>query len=222
MKYCIHISFWPALLAAIALFSACSRTEKAFYPDGKPKYIYTKNVKGNINGEATWWFPNGHMQLKADYADGVIHGRLIRYYENGKPQTEDHYENGKLNGVSKEFNVYGKVVVERTYRNDTLHGPSRQYDESGQVIIEGQYEKGHYEGKWLYRDRLGRLTGEGEFHQGRGVVRSWDVYGKPSGMAEYLDNLQHGTELWYDGEGRVVKKRLWDFGDIVADSSFSY
>lgn len=222
MKKSTLIKYWLLLLIGATLMISCQRTEKAFHPNGQQKYLYTKTARGNMHGEATWWYPNGNLQLKAEYIDGVIHGKLTRYYENGKPQTEDHYDHGKLQGISREMNVYGKVIVEKTYQNDTLHGISRQYDENGQVVVEGYYEHGYFEGKWLYRDRLGHLTGEGNFSKGTGVVKSWDVYGKPSGMAEYVDNLQHGTELWYDNEGRVVRKRIFDFGDMVSDSAFSY
>lgn len=209
---------WPMALALLFIIYSCQKNEKAFYPDGTPKYTISKNAKGKMEGESVWYYPDGKIQLKANYLDGVIHGKLIRYFENGAVHTEDEYENGRLNGLSKEWRNNGKIYVEMTYRNDTLNGISRQYDENEKVIIEGNYKNGLFEGKWLYRDRLGNLIGEADFKQGAGIKKSWDSHGALLGYTEYVDNLRHGKEVRYDYKEQVQRIRYYEYGEVVSDS----
>jgi len=207
--------FLVLILGSIILLVSCRRTEKAYYPDGQIRYSLPKNARGQLDGQAQFWFPNGKLEMTAEYKEGILHGRLVRFQMNGNPQSEDHYENGMLNGVSREFYLNGAVRTEVTYRNDTLHGKSRQYADAGQVVIEGQYENGYFEGYWLYRDRYGNVTGDANFFQGTGVKRAWNHEGKIVGTTEYMDNLRHGKEVWYDNEGNIDRIVYYDFGDPV-------
>ncbi|MBW6461381.1 MAG: toxin-antitoxin system YwqK family antitoxin [Bacteroidales bacterium] len=203
------------LLGLIFVLASCRKTETAYYSNGQIKHSLPKNARGKLDGQAQFWFPNGTPELTAEYKDGILHGRLIRFHGNGNPQSEDQYENGMLNGVSREFYLNGAVRIEMTYRNDTLHGVSRQYDDAGQVVIEGHYENGYFEGYWLYRDRYGNVTGDANFVRGTGVKRAWNYEGKTAGTTEYMDNLRHGKEVWYDNEGNISRIVYYDSGDPV-------
>lgn len=200
-------------------FTACQKVERAHYGNGQIKYELPKNRKGELHGLARWWYPDGKLQLTADYTNGVLNGTMVRYAANGNVETEDQYLDGKLNGLSREMNPQGKIFLEKTYRNDTLHGPSRQYNEAGTVVIQGDYVHGYIDGHWLYFDRFGEVSGEGDFIMGKGIVKSYSRSGKLAAYCEYEDNLKHGREYYYDLEGNIVRSRIYDYGEMVSDSA---
>ena len=94
----------------LILFVSCLKTEKAYYSDGRPKFIIPKDSQGRIDGEAKWWHENGSLMLTAEYKNGQLNGKLNRYFDNGNKQTEDYYLQGKLNGMSQEMDLSGKVM----------------------------------------------------------------------------------------------------------------
>lgn len=204
------------LIFISGVFTSCQKTEKSYYPNGKIKYILPENEAGQVHGVAKFWYDNGNLQLTGEYKDGVLDGKLCRYRENGIIETEDIYQNGKLHGLCREFHYNGNVLSEMPYVNDTLHGLSRQFDDVGQIMIEGYYEHGYFEGKWNYHDRIGNLIGEADFKKGMGVKKSYDTDGKLTGITEYMDNLKHGREIWYNKSGKEISIRYFEHGDRVA------
>jgi antitoxin component YwqK of YwqJK toxin-antitoxin module len=205
------------ILLPIILFVSCQKTDKAYYPHGQVKFILPKDSRGQINGEAKWWYENGSMMLTAEYKNGELNGKLTRFYENGNKQTEDNYLKGRLNGISKEMDMSGKLMSEMTYINDILNGPSRKLNELGQILEEGSYKNGYYEGEWKYYDRFGKLIGTANFSHGNGIKKSWNANGKIAMTAEYHDNLIHGSETWFDESGQKIRVRTYISGEIVSE-----
>ena len=209
------------LVSFLVLLESCQKNEKAYFGDGKIKYIIPKDWNNRIDGQAKWWYENGVMQISADYKKGELHGKVIRYYENGMKQSEASYLDNMLNGISLDYNANGRVIVEKTYRNDTLNGICRQYDDQGQKIVEGSYKDGFFEGRWLYYSNRGILIGEANFTRGSGSKVTWNEEGKIIGRASYLENLRNGEEVWYGDEDQITRIRTFKSGELVADSVIS-
>jgi antitoxin component YwqK of YwqJK toxin-antitoxin module len=199
----------------VTLLPFCNRPEKSFYPNGQLKFELHKNEQGKLDGVAKFWYDNGKPQLTAEYANGVLNGKLLRYREDGTRLSEDLYKDGKLNGICRQFHYNDNVQSEMPYVNDTLHGHCRHYDDVGMVMIEGIYEHGYYEGTWKWYNRSGQLIGKADFRRGTGLKINYDGSGNENGSAEYMDNLQHGKEVWVSASGKSTRIRYFDHGDPV-------
>ncbi|MCU0370901.1 MAG: toxin-antitoxin system YwqK family antitoxin [Bacteroidales bacterium] len=216
-RYVFHLA--GIMVPLVLILNMCSlsvREDKSYYPNGKIKFRLPKNESGQLHGLARFWYENGNLELTGEYENGVLNGKLSRYRENGIIESEDIYVDGKLNGMCRTFHYNGNVLSEMPYVNDTLHGMSRQFDDVGQIMIEGNYERGYFEGKWIYHDRLGNINGEAEFKQGTGLKKSYDPEGNLTGTVEYMDNLMHGREIWYNKEGKQITTRYYDQGSRVS------
>jgi antitoxin component YwqK of YwqJK toxin-antitoxin module len=196
-------------------FISCNRPEKSYYSNGQLKFELDKNEQGKLEGVARFWYESGKPQLTAEYVNGVLNGKLIRYREDGTRLSEDIYVAGKLNGMCRTFHYNDNVQSELPYVNDTLHGYCRHFDDVGMVMIEGKYEHSYYEGIWKWYNRSGQLTGKADFRHGTGLKISYDGEGNENGSAEYMDNLQHGKEVWVSASGKSTRIRYFDHGDVV-------
>jgi antitoxin component YwqK of YwqJK toxin-antitoxin module len=222
MKMKLKTVFATFLLVMPVLMSSCQRTETANYPDGTKKFELNKNHRGELNGPASWWYPNGKLMLTADYADGVINGLLVRYHENGNKQYEDQYVSGEQEGFSREYNANGKLIAEYTYTGGKKNGLCRIYNEGGGLLEEGNYRDDLWDGTWQYYDRFGKVTGIGEYVSGKGVRKQFSFSGTLAAYTEYENNVRHGREVYYDEQERPIRERVYDAGEMVFDKPIVY
>jgi protein TonB len=84
----------------------------AYYPSGvlKARRGYSSLKDGILDGKSQSWYPNGQIQIDANYKNGKKDGTLLTYWETGKPKRVDAYEADKLLS-GKCFNSDGKQTV---------------------------------------------------------------------------------------------------------------
>ena len=44
----------------------------------------------------TWWYENGHLELKGNWIDGIQDGLHREWYENGQLTIETFYDYGEI------------------------------------------------------------------------------------------------------------------------------
>ena len=177
-----------SLILISVLLASCGKQEKSFYPDGSPRYALKYDSKGRLHGTSTWWYPNGRMELQADYHHGSLHGRLLRWISAGHKVNEDEYVHGVLDGQSLEWDYSGQIIREQNYRKGKLHGPSTKWYGSGQLLEQGQYHHGLLHGHWLYWDVGGNLIARGEYENGQGYQRVFTPNGTEVGSYRFENN----------------------------------
>lgn len=62
-----------------------------FYPDGQALVIVSLNTRGQFHGEATRFYPDGTLQSKGRYQDGLYAGSWEYYDEKGKLTRKEEY-----------------------------------------------------------------------------------------------------------------------------------
>ena len=137
-----------------------------YYEDGQ-KFCQGEYENGVINGEWTYWHPNGQVckviqykkgkpdgaieVFRADgtldglqsYSNGVRDGEWISYYEDGKtPKIKLTIIDGKLDGERTTYFPNGKPKQETHFAGGVLDGTVTEYNEAGKKVGEATFEKG--------------------------------------------------------------------------------
>lgn len=135
--------------------------------DALNKYIQFKGTykNGLANGIATWYFPNGKIEVsgnyinderdgiwswydekgtllrKIEYLFGLENGASAIYYENGILKEEFNYSKGEIQGLYKEFHINGKIAAEINFLDGKRHGKATYYDLFGNIIMYRYYDQ---------------------------------------------------------------------------------
>lgn len=107
---------------------------------GRPtmQMMYVNNV---VEGESTFFFPNGKPQMVMTYKGGELHGPFLQYHGNQKIAMKAMYENGLQQGKCLSYSDEGALIQEMSYKDGFLHGPMIMYYQ-GEVVSQMFYEEG--------------------------------------------------------------------------------
>jgi antitoxin component YwqK of YwqJK toxin-antitoxin module len=212
-KFAISIFF----LSGFILFS-CTKTEKTFWENGKPKSVLSKKGK-HYDGKSTWYYSDGIKQHECNYVNDTLQGNSTRWYNNGRISSVDNYKDNQRHGKSLGYDYEGKLISEANYILDTLDGTFKEYYSTGQTKVEGTFRKGRFDGKWLYYHQDGTIAGIGEYVNGTGKQRAWCPNGKLKRIVQYQDNEKHGNEIWYDPEGKIEKTLIYEHDQLINEGT---
>jgi hypothetical protein len=93
--------------AGLLLCVSCSdpqpvRIEKQYYPSGAVRVAAA--MKGNVlHGPTSWYYPNGTLQSRSQWVNGVRTGQAVRFDSVGRPVVRDTYD------------PVGRLMFSRTY-----------------------------------------------------------------------------------------------------------
>lgn len=70
----------------------------------------TERLTNNArNGRVFFYFPNGNIQVEANFVDGQEDGPYIVYHDNGIPFYQGSYEQGKRTGIWEFYDKEGNL-----------------------------------------------------------------------------------------------------------------
>ena len=78
--------------------------------------------------------------------------------------------------------------------------------------IKGNYDHGLFSGRWLYYNQSGEIIGTGNYVKGNGLQKAWYPNGSIMREIEYINNLKHGYEKWYDIDGNLESVTFYEEG----------
>jgi hypothetical protein len=122
----ILIILFPILLICIS----CKQTEIEYYEDGSVKLEYTLK-EGKIDGELTYFSPEGAILKKLRYSEGQLNGDCYHFYENGDIKVIERYSNGALEGLTEWFYQNGSFESKHLFSQGQLNGESVWFYENG-------------------------------------------------------------------------------------------
>lgn len=192
--------------------------------DVKKEYWENGNIKSELryegeklNGVCTWYLPNGKPQMEVCYRDNQMNGLLRRWHENGNLMEECWYRDGVQDSVSKVYSLHGTLVCQSYYRDGKLDGAFKRWYENGQLFQDGQYAEDMMDGSWWIFYPDGALAATASFDKGAGVQTSYEQSGYKCLVTNYLDNVKHGKETYYNPDGRVTRVAYYEYGEWVRD-----
>ena len=79
-----------------------------FYSKGvnDPSKFYKKEL----------YYPDGQLQSRGGFIDGVKHGLWEQWHENGNKSMEEHYKMGERKGLYKSYFPNGELLEEEEFK----------------------------------------------------------------------------------------------------------
>ena len=152
----------------VVLFSACNKSNKAYYKNGSIKSEYYI-VNDQIEGVYKEYYESGELKFVVNYKNGVLNGEKKSFYKDGKIKSIENFTENQLNGDCRYFSIFGRIdsiknyfmvnpqiykadddesffkLVRNVFDNNTLHKKSQlnsvlRVDKDGNVEI----KRSHY------------------------------------------------------------------------------
>lgn len=206
-------------LAFVLVMVSCDNSvevRKDYWENGNLK-SELRYEDGELNGLSVWYMANGKPQLEVTYSHNKMDGLSRRWYENGNIMEETWYKEGVQDSVFRAYSLKGLLVEEGYYVDGKLNGDYRRWYENGQVFQEGQYVDDMMDGVWFVFYADGSLAAKADFDKGTGTQTGYEQSGYKCLVTNYVDNVKHGREVYYNPDGRVTRVAVYEYGEWVGD-----
>lgn len=115
------------------------------YPDGQPHLVWHAGTGDDgrylLDGDETWFYPDGTKQYQASYARGVRTGAETLYRPDGSIEwTWDHRPDGA--SVWTHYWPNGQQKSQSEWKNFHADGPATRWNAEGQAIEEVVFDGG--------------------------------------------------------------------------------
>lgn len=137
-----------------------------YHPNGALQ-IKGKYVNGLQEGEWKWYRESGKVLYIENFVNGKQNGDYIFYFENGQIRTFGQYQNGKMEGIWKEWNIDGKQISVLVRNNGAANGEYISWYDNGNMQSKGVFKVGKEDGKWEYWNEDGSLKRVVTFANGK-------------------------------------------------------
>ena len=113
------------------------------------------------DGYFEWYYANGILRSKGNYAKGKQIGEYLWYDTDGNLKKKENHKNGKLDGTCayEEYYPNGKLLVKTAFAGGLQNGWTVYYQEDGTKHSEGNLKNGNRDGEWKYYDENGNIEG---------------------------------------------------------------
>jgi antitoxin component YwqK of YwqJK toxin-antitoxin module len=168
----------------------------------------------NGNGVLNTYYPNGKIQSKTDFVNGMPNGKSKFFFESGKEQGYVTMVDGQKNGELLFFHENGQIARKALFKNDIII--EKKYNQKGKIISETYFKEN------LTKEDIELISG-GIFQAVAGAI---DPLGLGKGIMNgpnktYYDNGQLESEQYYlDGLQDSVFREYYDNGVIKTDIFF--
>lgn len=213
-KFC-----WLLVLVVLLVLSSCNKdVRKSYWDNGKLKSEL--RYKGDkLNGESVWYTSDGKVMSRACYENDTLEGCYQWYYQNGVLEIECWYKHGLRDSICRSYSVKGNLASEDYYEKGKLNGESKKWYDNGQIFQEGQYIDGMMDGSWFIFYPSGALAGKAEYKMGTGRQICYEESGYKCLEVNYVGNLKHGKETYYNPDGRITKIVEYEKGKVVLEDN---
>jgi len=149
--------------------------------------------KGNLQGPALYFHPNGKLSKSIPYEKNVIDGKILYYDFNGMLIGETPYIRGEKHGLALFKGDSATPPYSEEYRDDLLI-EATYHDFSGNVIAKVEKEYGR---KAIFDN--GKLAYIQEYKKGypEGEVQKFDEKGCLESIYHIKNGVKHGEEWVY-------------------------
>lgn len=193
----------------------------AYYPSGQKKHEITYTL-GHPKGKASFYFENGSIREKGYWDVDHWQGSYQLYHATGQIAYDWNYnEEGKRTGVQKYYHENGTLKYQGEWNNGKTTGALKVYNEEGQLISERVYADGKFN-KSVAHDPTKSLPpkkttpSERSVFKGTGMHTVYHLSGKPERKGFFVKGkLFNGEHLLYDQDGNLIKKVVYENGQIV-------
>jgi hypothetical protein len=98
--------------------------------------------RSGFDGDVIMNYPEGGIELEANYEGGVKHGEWKKYHANGQIFEQGAFVGGEKNGLWVTFYPSGQKLEEGEYENGDAIGIHRAWLADGTQIVERDWSRG--------------------------------------------------------------------------------
>jgi antitoxin component YwqK of YwqJK toxin-antitoxin module len=180
--------------------------------------INVKDLDTSVNGNLLITHPTKRSrQIKYTVVDNKVDGTVIVQTKNGKKVLSYDMVKGVYSGKIKVYNLRERATIIQTTRNDSLISEYANYVRSdGSTYKEwnwNRYEDKHVD--LLDKTYLGIVTNFwtsiGSLGRINGTIKKYYKNGQLKEIRNYVNSQKDGVWLWYNKDGSVKKKRIFNF-----------
>jgi MORN repeat variant len=157
-----------------------------FYENDTKQMEGSYNDKGSRDGTFLFYYPNGKLEARGNFNNGVMAGSWSFYHPNGKIKLKTYNkENDPLFTVMEAGDSTGKLTVKNG--TGTFEFTLIDLDEEWPYIVAGQMDHGQRSGTWKYFAgvmRTDRPAYEEVYEKGK--LKTRNLYSK--NVTERLEN----------------------------------
>ena len=178
-------------LLCILIIVSCSKEIDVSRLVERNGLSYEVNNEKPFTGITLSYHPNGQIESRIEYKNGLKDGLSEIIKENGQILKLANYEENLLHGLTEEFHGNGQLKVKAIFKNGFIDG-----------LVEHFYQDGALELRENYKD--GKKNGLVEFYYKDGTPKSIENYkdGQYDGLVEhfYQDGALELRENYKDGQ----------------------
>ncbi len=144
--------------------------KQIFYPETKKLYAEGAVLNKKVYGLWRIYYENGSIMTTMNYNEkGELDGDATFFWDNTTqiPKAEILYKNDQMINIYREFYEDGDRKAEIEYKDGKADGEAKFYYKSGPLKIEGKYKNGEKTGSWKYYTEKGELISKDKFKKGK-------------------------------------------------------
>lgn len=172
----------------------------------------SKSQISNVEG-----LPPGGIYTEYEDVPGLVH---VTYNLNGQTTEEGDILNEKRHGTWISYFPSGKIKTIISYLHGVKQGPEIRFENSGYVVSKTTFVRNQMDGEFRAYSR--GIVIERKFYKGgelNGVVQKYYPDGSIQEESNYVKGVIDGEARWYDQQGNVTIRYVYENGELVDDGS---
>ena len=94
----------------------------------------------------------------------------------------------------------------------------KSWDQAGNKVDDGHFLNGKMDGQWIGWHPNGVKAAESNYSDGKqiGSFTTWHDNGRVEVKGQHKDDKANGEWLYWDKTGKLIKKLIWDNGNLIS------
>jgi antitoxin component YwqK of YwqJK toxin-antitoxin module len=189
----------------ILIITSCSKEIQLDQLVERNGLSYEVNNEEPFTGSTLSFHPNGQLESRIEYKNGLRDGLSETFNENGQILESENYKENILNGLYERFHENGQLRVKVIFKNELpIDGQVESFFENGVLMSRKTYKEGKLTGLSETYFITGKVKTRGFYNNGlQGSYKNYYESGGLKTVTNYEDNLKDGLSLNYSENGNL-------------------
>ena len=199
-------------LLCILIIVSCSKEIDVSRLVERNGLSYEVNNEKPFTGITLSYHPNGQIESRIEYKNGLKDGLSEIIKENGQILKLANYEENLLHGLTEEFHGNGQLKVKAIFKNGFIDGLVEHFYQDGALELRENYKDGKKYGlvEFYYKDGTPKSIENYKDGQYDGLVEHFYQKGSLKKRENYKDGKKNGLVESFYKNGNIKTKKIYD------------